>query len=308
VALVSYRYFHSFRDFQGDEEVEIPFVKNDTYVDIFDLSVAYAVSKRVSVSLELPFQYGSRTNAFEHDLVHVRTTRAAGMGDMRVAGNVWVLDPDKHSDYNVSLSLGLKIPTGQDDITDDFLRPDGRSVERPVDLSIQPGDGSWGIIFATNAFARLHKSTFAFFQATYLSNPREFNGVQTSYGDEPDFTLGDKGAKFNSVPDQWLVRSGVTTALWREKGLSGSLAVRWEGIPIHDLIGGSDGYRLPGYSVSIEPGLSISRGRDSLAVSVPVAIYRKGLRAIPDVRLKSPFAGIASFADFQINVTYSHLF
>jgi len=87
-----------------------------------------------------------------------------------------------------------------------------------------------------------------------------------------------------------------------------SLAGRWEGIPSHDLIGGSDGYRLPGYSVSIEPGVSISRGKDSLAVSVPVAVYRRGLPAVPDVRIHSPLAGGASFADYQINVTYSHVF
>jgi hypothetical protein len=307
VALVSYRYFHSFRDFKGDEEVDIPLINNDTYVDLFDISVVYAVTKRLSVSLEIPVQYGSRTNAVEHDLVHVHTTRGAGMGDMRLAGNFWLLSPDKHPDYNISLSLGVKVPTGEDDETDYFYRG-GPPVLRPVDLSIQPGDGGWGIIFATNAFAKLYKSTFAFFQGTYLSNPREFNDVQTSFGDIPEFTLGDKGEKFNSVPDQFLVRTGLTTAVWREKGVSASLSVRWEGIPVHDWIGGSDGYRLPGYSVSIEPGISISRGRDSLAVSTPVAVYRKGLPSIPDVRIQSPFAGIASFADFQINVTYSHVF
>jgi len=286
-----------------------PFIKNDTYVNILDLSVAYAISKRLSVSLEIPYQYGSRTNAIEHDLVHFHTTRAYGMGDARIAGNIWILEPDTHPDYNVSFSLGIKVPTGVDDATDYFYRRNQRRpVLRPVDLSIQPGDGSWGIIFATNAFAKVYRSTFAFFQATYVSNPREFNGVETSFGDQRDFTFGDKGATINSVPDQWLVRSGVTTAIWREKGLSGSLAVRWEGIPIHDWIGGSDGYRLPGYSVSIEPGLSISRGRGSLAVSVPIAIYRKGLPAVPDVRLQTFYAGVASFADFQINVTYSHLF
>lgn len=233
------------------KKVHLPLFKNDTYVDIFDLNVAYAVTKRLSVSLEVPFQYGSRTNKFEHDLVHFYTTRAAGMGDMRIASHFWALDPDKYSDYNVSFGLGIKIPTGDDAVTDYFFRPGGGRVLRPVDLAIQPGDGGWGIIFATNAFAKVYKSTFAFFQADYLSNPREFNHVETSFADEPAFTLGDKGYIYNSVPDQWLVRSGLTTAIWREKGLSGSLAVRWEGIPSHDWIGGSDGYRLPGYSVSI---------------------------------------------------------
>jgi len=230
------------------------------------------------------------------------------VGDARIAANVWVLDPDKNPNYNVSFGLGVKIPTGQDDITDSFLRPGGGRVERPVDLAIQPGDGSWGIIVGTNAFARIYKSSFAFFQGTYLSNPRESNGVQVPYADEPALTGPDPGEKFNSVPDQWLVRSGVSTAIWPKYGLAGSVAVRWEGIPTHDLIGGSDFYRLPGYSVSIEPGVSISRGRESLAISAPVAIYRKGLPAVPDLRTHSPLAGTASFADFQINLTYSHLF
>src|SRR6266516_4824047 len=101
VALVAYRYFHSFRDFDSNgDEVVLPLFKNDTYVDVFDVSVAYAVTKRLSLSMEIPFQYGSRTNAFEHDFVHVHTTRGAGLGDIRLAGNVWLLNPDKHTDYN----------------------------------------------------------------------------------------------------------------------------------------------------------------------------------------------------------------
>ena len=41
-----------------------------------------------------------------------------------------------------------------------------------------------------------------------------------------------------------------------------------------EVAGGSDGWRLPGYSVSIEPGISISRGKDYLSVTAPVAVYR----------------------------------
>jgi hypothetical protein len=266
------------------------------------------VTKRLSLSLELPIQYGSRTNKFEHDFVHFHTSRAFGAGDIRLAASYWILDPDKYRHYNVSVSLGVKVPSGQDDITDTFLRQGGLTAERPVDLAIQPGDGGWGILLGINAFSEVYKNGFLFFQGTYLSNPRETNHVQVSYGDEPAFTGPDPGQKFNSVPDQWLVRSGFTTAIWPQYGLAGSIAMRWEGIPIHDLIGGSDFYRLPGYSVSFEPGIAISRGRNSLAISAPWAIYRKGLPSVPDVRIQSPTAGIASFADFQINVTFSHVF
>jgi hypothetical protein len=201
----------------------------------------------------------------------------------------------------------VKAPTGDDAASDYSFRATG-PVLRPVDSAIQPGDGGWGVFLSANAFAKVFKNTYAYASGLYLSNPREFNGVQTVIGDLPAFTGGDKGEAYNSVPDQFVTRAGLTSAIWPAIGLSVSLGARWEGIPSHDLIGGSDGYRIPGYSVSIEPGISISRGRDFLDLTVPVAVYRRGLPSVPDVRTHNPLAGIASFADFQINVTYSHLF
>ena len=312
VAVGSYRYFHSYHDFKGDEEFHGPLArlaKNDTYVDIFDFSAAYAITTRFSVSLEIPWQYGSRTNKIEQDLQHVKTVRAFGMGDARITGSAWILKPETHNNYNLSLSLGVKIPTGEDDATDYFYRiGQKKQVLRPVDLAIQPGDGGWGIIFGVNAFAKVYVRTYAFFQANYVSNPQEFSDTQTSFGDQPAFTLGDKGETYNSIPDQFLVRSGVGGLLVPQYGIGSSFAVRWEGLPAHDFIGRSDGYRLPGYSVSAEPAVSWTHGRHFFAVSAPIAFYRKGIASIPDLHTKSPFAGVSSFADFQINITYSHLF
>jgi hypothetical protein len=113
---------------------------------------------------------------------------------------------------------------------------------------------------------------------------------------------------FDSVPDQSLVRGGFIHTVWPTIGFNVSIGARWEGIPSHDLIGGSNGWRLPGYSVSIEPGLSVSHRRDYFSITTPVAVYRYGLDSVPFVRTHNPLVGIASFADFQINLTYSHLF
>ena len=133
MATVAYRYFHSFRNFNANgDEVDIPAIKNDTYVDLFDVAATYAVTKRLNLTLELPFQYGSRTNAFEHDGVHVHTMRAAGIGDLRLSANFWLLKPDKHPDQNISLGLGVKAPTGDDAASDYSFRktgPDLRAVE-----------------------------------------------------------------------------------------------------------------------------------------------------------------------------------
>jgi hypothetical protein len=306
VATVGYRYFHSFRVFNSSGDEVFP-SRNDTYIDLFDVVATYAVTKRLSLSLELPFQYGSRTNAFEHDGVHVHTMRAIGIGDLRLSANFLLLDPDKHPDQNISLGLGVKAPTGDDAATDTSFRPTGPEL-RPVDSAIQPGDGGWGIILSGNAFAKVFKDTFVYVNGFYLINPRETNGVHTIRFDSLTFTHGDEGLMFNSVPDQSMVRGGLAHPLWRAIGLSGTIGVRWEGIPAHDLIGGSDGYRLPGYSLSVEPGISISRGNDYLSVTAPVAVYRYGIPSVPSVRVHAANAGNASFADYQINVTYSHEF
>ena len=308
MATVAYRYFHSFRDFNANgDEVNIPFIKNDTYVDLWDVSATYAVTKRISLTLELPIQYGSRTNSAEHDGVHVHTMRAAGIGDMRLSANFWLLNTDKHPDENISLGLGVKAPTGDDAVTDYSFRPTGPEL-RPVDPAIEPGDGGWGIILSGNAFAKVYKNTFAYLNGFYLINPRETNGVHTVNFDVPPFTQGDKGLMFDSVPDQSMVRGGLAAAIWPKIGLSGSLGARREGIPSHDLIGGSDGWRLPGYSVSIEPGISISHGKEYLSVTAPLALYRYGLVSVPFARTHDPLGGVASFSDYQINVTYSHEF
>ena len=308
MATVAYRYFHSFRDFDtsGNEFVNKA-IENDTYVDLFDIAATYAVTKRLSLTLELPIQYGSRRNKAEHDGVHFHTMRAAGIGDLRLSANVWLLNPDKHPDQNISLSLGVKAPTGDDAATDTSFRPRGPE-SRPVDSAIQPGDGGWGIILSGSAFAKLFLDTFAYVNAFYLINPRETNGVHTVNFDVLPFTHGDRGLMFNSVPDQSMVRGGLARAIWPAIGLSGSFGVRWEGVPSHDLIGGSDGFRLPGYSLSVEPGISISRGKDYLSVTAPIAVYRYGINSVPLTRVHAPVIGIASFADYQINITYSHEF
>ena len=307
VATVAYRYFHSFRVFNASGEDVTQPNGNDTYAHLFDVTATYGVSKRLSLTLDLPIQYASRTNAFEHDGVHVHTQRAAGIGDLRLAANFLVLDPARHPDQNISLGLGVKAPTGDDEATDYSFRSTG-AVLRPVDSAIQLGDGGWGIILSGNAFAKVYKNTFAYVSGFYLINPRETNGVQPVNGDLPGFNKGDKGLMVNSVPDQVSVRGGVTHTIWPKLGLAISLGGRWEGIPSHDLIGGSDGWRLPGFTVSIEPGISISHGKDFLSVTAPVAVHRYGIPSVPLQRVHSPNAGNASFSDYQINVTYSHLF
>ena len=53
---------------------------------------------------------------------------------------------------------------------------------------------------------------------------------------------------------QYLVEAGVAHAIRQVRGLTVTFGPRWEGVPAKDLIGGSLGFRRPGYAVSLAPG------------------------------------------------------
>jgi hypothetical protein len=233
--------------------------------------------------------------------------RAGGLQDVRLIGNYWLLDPDKNPNQNVAVRFGLKAPTGDRSATDFSYRGAVR-VRRPVDPAIQPGDGGWGLVFGTQAFKRVFKRTFLYLQGTYLSNSREMNGTQTPFGDLPGLTGGDIGYIVDSVPDQYLGQIGLAQTVWPEKRLSVTFGVRIDGVPSHDLIGGSEGWRLPGYNISLEPGLAISRGKNWFSFTVPVAVKSYGSTSLADARTNSPFAGIVSLADSQVTFSYSRRF
>ena len=80
-----------------------------------------------------------------------------------------------------------------------------------------------------------------------------------------------------------------------------------EGVPVHDLVGGSDGFRRPGYAVSIEPGVSLAIGSWSIMVNTPVAVYRNRQASVLEqaAGMESVAAG---FADLVVTCSVSKRF
>ena len=193
LAGVSYRFLHSFRDFHFSEEIPVPsppWLYANTHVHSWDVTIGYAVTRRMSLTLELPFQYATR-DTYNVDGI-LQTYRSSGLGDVRLIGSYWLFDPNQHSNGNISLALGVKAPTGDSKVTDNDNRAAG-PVSRPVDPAIQLGDGGWGIVLGVQAFQKVFKDTSAYLQGNYLISPREMNGTQTPWGDTPAATLGDIG-------------------------------------------------------------------------------------------------------------------
>ena len=112
-----------------------------------------------------------------------------------------------------------------------------------------------------------------------------------------------------SVPDQYMIRAGAN---YTARALTISLGVRDECLPVHDLIGGSGGFRRPGYIISAEPGISYSIRKMNFYAFVPVAVVRDRTQSVPD-KIKTAITGIysqgdAAFADYTINVGFTTRF
>jgi hypothetical protein len=85
--------------------------------------------------------------------------------------------------------------------------------------------------------------------------------------------------------------------------------MRIEGIPAEDLIGGSNGFRRPGYVLSAEPVVAYKVNRTQFYVSVPVAVVRNRTQSVPD-KIRTEKTGVyahgdAAFADYTVNVGFS---
>ena len=97
-------------------------------------------------------------------------------------------------------------------------------------------------------------------------------------------------------------------SLLKKKNLSATFCGRAEGLPAHDAIGKSEGFRRPGYIISVEPGIGFRTGHIAYQLNVPVAVYRNRTKSVDD--LSDPTGqkhGDAAFADYLVNIgiTYS---
>jgi hypothetical protein len=301
---LSYRWLHSDRHFVGDREQKHrqeqgTEVINDSH--FYDVGVQYAITPRWSTALILPFVHSDRSSLYEHkgnasgERYH---TQAGGLGDVRLYGYGWILNPVKAPKGNVQFGLGLKAPTGESDATDIFTRNTGPTLDF-VDQSIQPGDGGWGFVTEFNGYYEVLPQTVAFAQVSYLFNPENVNDTPTRIA---NINSKDRNTRM-SIPDQYFFRTGLSYTVLPKWGLSTSLAGRLEGIPVEDLIGDSDGFRRPGLTVSIEPGIQLMKGRYTLSVSAPVALYRNRERSVLDMRRNPPGHGDAAFADYVITTS-----
>src|SRR3989449_7502841 len=237
-----------------------------------DVTTSYAVTDRFSLSLTVPFLYGMQSRLYADSARHAVT--AVGLGDLSLVGSRWLFDPHNHTG-NIALGLGVKAPTGTHKATDDYFLAGGTSIQYPVDQSIEPGDGGWGVILQLQAYRRAFHNAIAYLTGSYLINPRRLNDVAKDPG----------GTVYWSVPDVYSARLGLAYAVWPDKGVSISLGGRIDGQPVRDLINGGDvGFRRPGYSVALDPSVSLTSGPSQLTVSAPIRLSANRKASVLDLQ------------------------
>jgi hypothetical protein len=292
---VGYRKQVSFRHFVGtveQKEREEQRTAIYNYVHLFDVGLTYAVTRRTSISVGIPFMYATRFRQSTPDLA----THSAGLGDISMSVRTWLLPPPAESGQNISIGVGVKFPTGKPNVRDTVTTAAG-PVTQVVDQSIQLGDGGTGIVLDMQAFKNVWRTTL-YASGVYLINPRNTNGVRTGRARPSEAIM--------SVADQYLARAGVVVPVRKVKGLAFSFGPRIEGVPVRDILGKSEGFRRPGYAISVEPGMIYTRGKNTWSVSAPIAVERNRRRSVTDIT--DGRHGDAAFADYVLLFGFSRRF
>jgi hypothetical protein len=314
---VNYRYFRSYKHFRGKHEEKhrveegTEVINNDNSIN---LGATYSFNNKWAASVVLPLIFIDRSSLYEHygnptaenPTINPRFhTQSSGFGDVRLTG---YYNAVANSNFHLTLGLGLKLPTGNYSVKDVFHKLGSKGqdslVHRVVDQSIQLGDGGFGFAPEFNAMFKISNGFSAYASGLYLFNPRNTNGVKRSQNLTSNIPLSNEF----SVPDQFLARLGAT---YHFNNMQFSLGGRYEGIPSHDLLGNSDGFRRPGYILSVEPSFEVRvAGVHTFGVNFPIALERNRTQnTIDEYRTQQSgnyTIGDAAFADWLLSLSYSY--
>lgn len=318
------RNFKSYKHFVGDVEQPLRVQQGTEVINhstFMDLGLSYGITDRLFVSALLPYAINSRTSLYEHGgnprfdstgaLIGTwagdrRETKSAGIGDARFSVGYWIFDPAQ-SDYNYSVAVGVKTRSGAYDVTGEFYNQGPRkdsTIIAVVDQSIQLGDGGIGVTLDVQGVHMLSHTVSLATSFSYMANVTNTNGVRVR---SAAATATIDSAEFSSA-DQFGLRIGAFyTPI---EGWSGYLGIRAEGVPSFDFINESQGFRRPGYVVSIEPGISYSTSDLSVFFSAPIAGYRNRTQSYIDLLRTgargTKVVGDAAFSDYFLTLGISY--
>jgi hypothetical protein len=261
---------------------------------LFDVSVSRMISRRWSLNGSLPILFAYRNQLY----VPRGVFRVHSIGDMTLGARTWIFRPPTESGGNIGVGFNLKLPTGKYNATGAAFDRNGNPIIATADQSIQAGDGGTGFSLDLQAYRPIPFQNMLYFSGSYLFNPRNTNGVSTF--------RTRRGEEVMSVADQYLFRGGISRAFPKVRGLTVTFGGRIEGVPVRDAFGKSDGFRRPGYAISLDPGFLYARGSYIFSCNVPFAVERNRRKSVSDYL--NGVHGDAAFSDYALILGFTRRF
>jgi hypothetical protein len=277
-------------------------------VNLINLDVIYGLSNRISLDLTIPFAVGGgRVMQGPAGSQTLRQWDAQGLGDVSLQAEYWLSNPEIPSRVNGSVGLGIKAPTGRDDVQGSLYSPAlGRDVRGPIDEAAQLGTGGWQLLLRAQGTTAITGPLFGYASGYYGLSLTEHTDVFNALAlrGDPDTYSGRLGAAYLTP---FRLTGARDDAFANDEGLVVSLGGRINGVTVRDLVGGGDLYwRRPGYVIYVEPGLTWTLGANMATVSVPVRVYANKLQSLLEVSRNQHFG--ASFASYLFLASFARRF
>jgi hypothetical protein len=272
-------------------------------INLITTNLTYQWTPKISFDIDIPWLFATRKGQ-SSPIKYA----SQGMGDTIVGVNYWIRNPEHAPSNNFSVGGGVLMPTGNDDVQNTVntnTTGTGAAVEvtAPVDYSIQPGNGGWGLAMQWAGYSRVGKSLVFYTDGDYLATQGGTNGIQRSATLSTTQPLNN----YVAISDQYLLEAGVDFPVSHIKGLSATFGPRDEGVPAKNLFPNSNaGFRRPGFAVSAGPGAEYSRGSNILTAGIFKAVHRDRTSSVPDAAYNTH--GDAAFAQWVWLASVTHRF
>jgi hypothetical protein len=250
-------------------------------------SLTFGLSDRVAIGVTVPVGHGTHETLYPDQQRH--RNAATCIGDVSVTASAWLFSASPlRPGGNLGVGVGLKLPTGKNDIEGRWWNADGTTIPFPVHQSIEPGDGAWALIARVHGFQPLAAGVYGYGGAIYTASLRGVTDVPRT----PDST------QFWAAPDTWEASAGVAWAIRPEQGFSARIGFFFSGTTRRDLIGDSDPreHRLPATAGYLEPALTLTRGAHTWTLGLAPRIYKNFKPSVWDEAAgKNGGGGLAKF-------------
>lgn len=300
------RHQYSYQHYVGDAYQEYRAqarTQVENRINLITANLTYQWTPRISLEVDAPFLFASRKSQ-SSPIKYA----SSGVGDTILGANVWLRNPEHAALGNVSVGLGVLMPTGNDDVQNTVntnTTGTGAPVEvtAPVDYSVQPGNGGWGLVMQWSGYHQIGHNLVFYNDGDYIATQGGTNGIQRGATLNPAQPLNN----YVAISDQYLLEAGVLVPVVPEHGLSATFGPRDEGVPAENLFPNSNaGFRRPGFAVTLGPGLEYTHGPNLLTAGVYKAIHRDRTSSYPDSVYGTH--GDAAFAQYVWLASWTHRF